>query len=492
MGSYMIPLEALPDVVLVVDHDGRILNANSHSEALLGYARSELIGQPVELLVPQALRAGHHAHREGYSGAPRVRSMGSGMNLSARHKSGREVPVEIMLSPGPSGSVVAVVRDISKRRQLEGFRDEYVGYISHDLKNPLSIITLQARVLNKRLAELGLAEEKHSVEIISQSAAFIDRMVREMLEMSHLESDSVQLQREPAELADFLKAVLERTVSTSDRWRVHLEVRHSARAFVDVNRIERVVVNFVQNALKYAGTDSSIAVRLEERDGQAVVSVIDQGPGLSTDEASFVFDKYRRARSAAKRDGLGLGLYISRKIIEAHEGKIGVESAPGRGARFYFTVPRTDGQSERAPFTVALEPERNKHGAHLRGLAVLLVDDEANAVSALGTLLGDEGLAITSVTSGAAAMEVARTARPDVVVLDVEMPDMNGLELLEQLRVLHAGIPVVLMTGFQSHHAGIVEARRETGAAYVGKPVDVDELMRVLGELMIHRTVAEA
>jgi signal transduction histidine kinase/ActR/RegA family two-component response regulator len=492
----MIPLESLPDAVVVVDQRGRILNVNSHTEELLGYSRDELVGQPVELLVPHRVREQHAAHRRGYEQAPRVRAMGATgatgptgpagppASLSARHKSGREVPVEIMLSPGPDDTVVAVVRDITRRRELERFRDEYVGYISHDLKNPLSVITLQARVLGRRLGELGLVDDKRALDVISNSAGFIDRMVREMLEMSYLESKDVRLVREPANLADFLKAVLERTVSTSDRWRVHLEVRHSVTAVVDANRVERVVVNFVQNALKHAGSESSIVVRLEARDGKAVVSVIDRGPGLSAEEAAFVFDKYRRTRSAERRDGLGLGLYISRKIVEAHDGQIGVDTAPGQGARFWFAVPQAMPEAERAPFVLSLEPQREDHSARLRGVRALIVDDEANAVSALAALLGAEGLEVAAATNGTDAMSAARTARPDVVVLDVEMPDVSGLVLLQQLRDLHRGVPAVLMTGFQAQHAGIAEARKATGAAYVGKPVDVDELLRVVGRLL--------
>lgn len=483
----MVPLESLPDAVVLVDSAGRIAGVNARTEALVGYSRAELLGQPVEMLVPLRARAAHEEHRRLYSGAPRVRMMGAAQSLTARHKDGREVPVEIMLSPHEGGGVVAMMRDISRRRELERFRDEYVGYISHDLKNPLSVISLQARMLGRRLVELDLPEERQALEVIAQSAAFIERMVREMLEMSYVESEELRLHTEPVDLPDFLKAVLERTVSTSDRWRVHLEVVDPVAAVLDAGRIERVVVNFVQNALKHAGPETTIRVRLEARGEGATVSVIDRGPGLTEEEAGYVFEKYRRTRSGAKRDGLGLGLYISRKIVEAHGGRIGVESTPGQGARFFFTVPHPVPQRERAPFTASLEPPREDHATRLRGSRVLLVDDEANAVNALAALLGDEGLSISAATGGYEALEVARARPPDAVVLDVEMPGMSGLALLSQLREFLPGLPAVLMTGFQSHHAGIDEARRSSGAAYVAKPVDVDELLRVLGGLLSTR-----
>lgn len=259
--STRIDLESIPDAVVIVGAEGRIAHVNAHLEAMLGYSRSELEGQRVELLVPD-------------------RGVGSDDHLRARHKDGHEVPVEIMSSPGVTGTDVVVLRDITARRELERFRDEYLGYISHDLKNPLSIITLHARLLARRLRARGQEDDRAAAEIIVQSATFIDKMVRELLEMSYLEVEHVELHEEPTELAPFLEAVLRRAVSTSHRRRVRLEVRDAVTASIDVTRIQRVVVNFVQNALKYARPGSPIIVRLELRGGAAAVSVIDEGPGL--------------------------------------------------------------------------------------------------------------------------------------------------------------------------------------------------------------------
>jgi two-component system, NtrC family, sensor histidine kinase KinB len=481
-----IPLESLPDAVVVVDARGRILHVNSHTEALLGYDRSELLGHPVELLVPLRVRDKHTVHRHGYEAAPRVRHMGAHMALCAVHKDGREVPVEILLSPGAGGSVVAVMRDSSERRALEHFRDEYLGYISHDLKNPLSVISLQARLLARKLAERKLSDERRAVEVIAQSAAFIDRMVRELLEMSYLESERLELHPVATELAGFLKEVLERTVSTSDRRRVRLEIRAAATAWIDVTRIERVVVNFVQNAFKYTAPDSPILVRLEARGDMAVVSVIDEGAGLTAEESSFVFDKYRRAHNAGTRDGLGLGLYISRKLVEAHGGRIGVDSNPGKGSTFFFQVPLAAHEPREATITMALEPTVAGFGNRLHGVRVLLVDDEVNAVSALGELLRDEGLEVSTATNGAQALVLSGANRPDLVVLDVEMPHMSGISLLRLLRERFPDIPAIFMTGYLAHHEGVAEARKATGAAYIGKPVNVDELLRVLARVLDH------
>jgi PAS domain S-box-containing protein len=480
-------VEAAPDAIVIADSDGRISIVNHQASALFGYPAGELIGQPVELVIPERLRDRHADHRRDYERGPTVRAMGSGLQLLARRKDGSVCPVEVSLSPlhTPEGpQVIAAVRDVTRRRELERFRDEYVGYISHDLKNPLSVIVLQARLLARSLERHASADERRAVGVIADSAAFIDSLVRELLEMAYVESDQIELHPEPIELTGFLASVVDRALPTSERARVQLEIAGPAIVSAERSRIERVVVNLIQNAIKYAPPGSPITVRLAAPDGRAVVSVIDRGPGLAPEDQAHVFDKYKRASSAGAAEGLGLGLYISRKIVEAHGGEIGVDSAPGHGARFFFRLPRIAA----APTPVSAGAAAASPAGDLRGLKVLVVDDEASAVSALAALLGDEGLDVTSATSGERALVLAAASRPDVAVLDLQMPGMTGAMLLEQLRRHDPELPAVIMSGHLADHTGIVQARASGGVAYVGKPIDVDELLRTLGALAVSRT----
>jgi PAS domain S-box-containing protein len=482
-GRFKRLLEAAPDAILITDRAGRITIANRQATTLFGFPKDELFGKPIEMLIPERFRIQHEKHRSAYGAAPAVRPMGAGLSLSGRRKDGSEFPVEVSLSPlqGDDGMlVIAAVRDISKRHELESFRDEYLEFISHDLKNPLSIISLQARLLARQLNERKLPEEAHAVAIIAQSTAFIDELVRDLLEMAYVESEKVKLHLEPTPMAALLEAVLDRTISTIDRQRVRLEVQGPVTALVEPRRIERVVVNFIQNALKYSRAGSPIIVKLDARDETASVSVTNQGPGLSPDESEFVFEKYRRSPGARGKEGLGLGLYISRKIVEHHGGRIGVENT-AEGATFFFEVPLARGQTASALSPPTPAP---KTAAHLGGLKVLLVDDEPNAVSALKTLLTDEGIEVWGATSAEEALAVAEAKRPDVAVLDVQLPGMDGLALLQRLRERHPGLPAVIMSGYMAHHAGIAKARTSLGAAYIGKPVDPDELVRTLARIV--------
>ncbi|HTR50632.1 MAG TPA: CHASE3 domain-containing protein [Kofleriaceae bacterium] len=451
-------VEAAPDAIVISDRAGRISIVNEQVTTLFGYTAAELVGQPVEVLIPA--------------------------RGSARRKDGSECAIETSLSPlqTPEGTnTIAVVRDVTQRRELERFRDEYVGYISHDLRNPLSTIALQAQLLARLLERSSGGEatdELEAVRVIADNATYIDKLVRELLEMAYVESDEIVLHRDAVALAPFLESIVARTLPAADRSRVQLDLAASATVSIDGARVERVIANFLHNAIKYSPAGSPIVLRLVGHDDRAEVAVIDRGPGVAPDERAMVFQKYKRTASARRKEGFGLGLYISRKIVEAHGGEIGVDAAPGGGAKFFFRLPRIADAAVPARRTVrAASPSQR-----LRGLNVLLVDDEPNAVSALSALLDDDGLHVAAATSGVQALELADGARPDVAVVDVQMPGMSGLELLDQLRARYPGLPAVIMTGMLASDRAI-KAHADEDTAYLGKPVDVDELLRTLERL---------
>ena len=213
---------------------------------------------------------------------------------------------------------------------------ERVTMIAHDLKTPLSIIMLETQILGERLpADPAL---QHSICRITQNVAYIDRLIADMLDLASVDAGLLQqqLRLERVDMALLLTETIDRAVSTLDRERVKLELRHLSYVRGDRNRLERVIANFISNALKYSAAPVTIAL---DRTGQRTrVRVIDQGRGLTPEQSRTVFDRFRRERSARSRDGYGLGLYISRKIIDAHRGRIGVVSIVGQGSEFFFEL----------------------------------------------------------------------------------------------------------------------------------------------------------
>jgi signal transduction histidine kinase len=216
-----------------------------------------------------------------------------------------------------------------------------VAMIVHDMKNPLNTIALETYLIDKTLAEdTGASSAKMRLGLarINQNVAFLDRMVHELLDAAAIDAGSFALSRRPVDLCSLLDQVVGRMVASSDRPRVVVDARDHLIVTIDAMRIERVIANLIANALRYARDDTRILVKLARGPAGMRISVCDLGPGLTAHEIACVFDRYRRVEALA-HDNTGLGLYLSKQIIEAHGGAIGVDSIVGVGSHFFFDLP---------------------------------------------------------------------------------------------------------------------------------------------------------
>lgn len=325
---------ASPNAVFISDETDRIHDLNELAAQLVGYDRTELLGAPVTSVFASTNGLARPLRATGQ----RVRYVSASSGLRARHRSGRELPVDVFVGPHPRNASVIIVRPLAPDQ--DGMREEDVAQIVHDLKSPLATIALEADLLDYRLDAGDHYDARNVVARITQNVAYLDRMVQDLLDLCSLDAGQLVLHRAPTELGALLEGVVGRMVLSCDRGRVFLEVRSRITLELDDLRIERVVANLLQNALKYSPSTTGIVVRLDQYPDVCCVSVIDAGPGLTPAEMTSVFEKFKRGGSpAALHHGTGLGLYVSKRIIEAHGGRIGVDSVHGVGSRFFFELP---------------------------------------------------------------------------------------------------------------------------------------------------------
>lgn len=223
--------------------------------------------------------------------------------------------------------------------ERDAMREDDVAQIVHDLRDPLATIALETYVLDRKLANGDRIDSRSTVARILRNVEFLDRMIQDLLDSCSVRDGHFELHRRPTDLRALLEEVVDRATSTRDRERVILDAPVRITLAIDALRIERVIANLLGNALKHAPQDGEIVVRLEVGAQTARVSVTDTGPGMSPAETSYIFEKYRRGPAAHGRDGRGLGLYVCKKIVEAHGGRIGVDSVRGVGSRFFFELP---------------------------------------------------------------------------------------------------------------------------------------------------------
>jgi PAS domain S-box-containing protein len=352
-------LEAAPDAMVIVDVEGRVILVNSQTEKLFGYRREQILGNPVEMLIPQRFRPGHPAHRAGYLEARRFRPMGAGLELFAQHADGSEFPVEISLSPveteeGPL--ITAAIRDVTERKRSEAELatqraelarsnaelEQFAYVASHDLQEPLRMVSSYTQLLAR----------EYGGKLDENAERYIDFAVDGVKRMQQLINDLLAYSRVGTRGREFevvnLETVLERVLSNLqvviDESGVKLSADDLPKIVGDPLQIMQVVQNLIANAIKFRGeAPLEVYVGAERGDSEWVFYVKDNGIGIAPKYADRIFLIFQRLHSRRKYEGTGIGLAICKRIVERHGGRIWFKSEVGQGATFFFSIPDAKG-----------------------------------------------------------------------------------------------------------------------------------------------------
>jgi PAS domain S-box-containing protein len=348
------------DAVIAVDDEQRIIFFNEGAERIFGYAAAEVGGQYLAMLLPERFRATHRGHVEGFGAAHgRARLMGERQEISGLRKSGEEFPAEASIQRMEVDGhdvYAAVLRDVSARYRAEEAlhqairaRDDMMGIVSHDLRNPASAVKMLAGSILAEAEERAIpADVTERVDIMRQAAAQIDALIQDLLDVTRLEAGRLTVSAQDVEPAPLVEAALYAMRTLSESGGVTLEATYEEplrEVHADPERVTQLLSNLVGNALKFTPAGGQVKVRVQPHGDGVMVSVEDNGSGIAADQLPHVFDRFYQVSGSRKgsRHGAGLGLPISRGIVEAHGGTIAIESAPGRGTTVRFTLPGARG-----------------------------------------------------------------------------------------------------------------------------------------------------
>lgn len=489
-------LASAPDAMVVVDAAGIVRYANLRLTTLFGYLTDEVIGQRVEMLLPDHARERHVGHRQGFQRTLHPRPMGVGQELFARRKDGTEFPVEISLSPIGGGNqplVAAAIRDATERRAAENelrkaraeadranlAKSRFLAAASHDLRQPLQALALLNGTLRRNITEPAMLD---IIEEQRQAIATATRLLSALLDISKLESGSVAVEMTDFDLGSALEELRDefRVIAEDKGLTIRIDsVR--VRARTDRTLVLQAVRNLVANALKY--TDQGTITLRCWQDTAAYVEVADTGIGMHPDQMSAIFDEFFQIGSAThtSRQGYGLGLSIVDRIVRLLGLEIAVQSEPGKGSKFTLTLPPGTNATAEADSVIG---RRGIQALARNERRILLVEDDPAVRKATRAFLRSEGYLVTVAASLAEALQVTEQMDTiDLVISDYHLEGARGTAVIAALRSKYGEqLASILMTGDTS--SAIKELPRDNQLRIISKPVDAEELLELVEALM--------
>ena len=357
---FRLVVEASPNGIVVVNEAGVITLVNARMEEVFGYTRGELVGQPVEILLPEQFRARHPAQRGSFFADAHARAMGVGRDLFGRRKDGSEFPLEIGLSPIATGEgpvVMAVVVDVTKRKQAEQalrvameqaqaadrLKSAFLANMSHELRTPLNSIIGFTGILLQGLAGPLNPEQAKQLGMVQGSARHLLALINDVLDISKIEAGELKVSCEPFDLQASIARVAAMVQPLAEKKGLSLSVKLApglGQAVSDQRRVEQVLLNLLNNAIKF--TEQGEVSLSTEPNGDCVhLRVADTGMGIKPDDLATLFQPFRQLDTGLARnhEGTGLGLAICRRLAQLLGGEILAESDWGKGSSFTFTLP---------------------------------------------------------------------------------------------------------------------------------------------------------
>jgi PAS domain S-box-containing protein len=478
-----LAVEACPNGMLLTDGDGRILLANAATERLFGYQRHELIGEPAKLVLPEGLADGHDC--AGVARFPEPCRLEENRVVIGRRRDGTEFPLEIGFYPihhGESARVLGLIIDAGERNRADRLKDEFVSTVSHELRTPLTSIAGSLGLLVGGAAGPLPEPAARLIRIAQSNSQRLVRLINDILDIEKIESGEVAFRFKRLDVRAVLEQVIESNRGYADGFQVGVRLEADAPAaeiYADPDRFAQVITNLLSNAIKFSPPGDEVWVAITERDQTVRITIRDHGPGIPQEFRPRIFHKFAQADAtdARQKGGTGLGLSIVKQIVTRLGGTVGFEDAPGGGTIFSVVLP---GWIQVA----AREIDRETSQKTAR---ILLCEDNLDAAFALRFDLRPLGFSTDFAHSPADAITRVQANRYDAVLVDLDLPDGDGLSLIRTLRAQPDiyKTPIVVISSGTRRDKAALDGQPLNVLECVQKPVDVDRLAQILDQAIV-------
>jgi PAS domain S-box-containing protein len=476
--------------MVIVAENGKIEIVNEQAERMFGYRREEMLGRPIEILLPEAIREQHEAHRARYISNPNLRPMGAGLELVGRRKDGSEFPVEISLSPVQTKRtrfISSVIRDVTVRKRLEQqiiaaqeaaerankANSAFLAAASHDLRQPVQALSLLNGALRRTVKDERALE---MIESQDRSLTAMTNLLNSLLDISRLDAGAVT-----PEFEEFpMQRLIDRLSPEFARQAQHKGLEFSsqpcgATVRSDPNLLGEIIQNLASNAIRYT-EKGSVTMVCKRQDGRCQLSVEDTGVGIEDDQLEDIFQEFHQVRTpGGNKEGFGLGLAIVRRMADLLGHSIDVRSQVGKGSCFTISIPLV-GEERVGEFDPDESPQLQQDDAS--GL-IILIEDDVHVANAWGHLLEAEGYRVATAASATESRALINHVDevPALIISDFNLLDgSTGVEAVTEIRDYYdTNIPAFIVTGDTSKV--VKDAHPVENSTLMNKPVNTARLL---------------
>lgn len=491
------------DAIIAINARFEVVLFNGAAARMFGIAPEAALGQPLDRFLPPEIVPQHREHLAAYARHGATRRMGGQTReLTALRANGERFPIEASISRTGSGDrllMTLMARDVTQLRQSEKAqlaraaaeaanqaKTEFLSRISHELRTPLNAMLGFAQLL--RAEDRGTLDprQREQLELVLQAGSQLRLLVDEMLDISRIESGHMRVAHRDFELCELLDGVLRMCAPQAQEAGVRLEATFGASRQVlmctDPDRVRQVVMNLMSNAIKYNRRGGWVRLDVQTDPHCVHVLVHDNGLGMSEAQREQLFQPFNRlGRETSGVEGMGIGLVLARQLARLLGGEITLDSREGEGTLARLTLPATDGRPPAAPATLASEADEPP----LAGRVLYVEDNPINVILVRQLLSRWPRVELITAHDGAAGLAQAGALRPDAILLDMQLPDMTGLAVLQRLKADEATRDITVVALSASATPPEVEAARAAGAAdYWTKPIDFEGFLSGMRQLL--------
>ncbi len=530
------------DAIITIDEEQHVVLFNAAAERMFGCSAQEIMGQSINRFLPERF---HHTHSQDIEQFSHTNTTSRAMarlgELRAVRTDGTEFPIEASISQTAAAGkrlFTVILRDITERKQMEDaltqernllasrvtertatlsqanaelaranrLKDEFLSNMSHELRTPLNAILNLSESLQEGVYGPINGEQNETLRIIGESGSHLLELINDILDLSKIEADKLQLLLTPVNIETICQATVRMSREPAIKKRLHIvmEIESFAPTLIaDERRLKQILVNLLSNAIKFTPEGGQIGLEvIHDAAAEAVrFTVWDTGIGIAHEHLPSLFKPFVQLDSTLSRQysGTGLGLALVQRLVELHGGSFGVESEPGQGSRFFFTLPLTPldailaqnqvGTNDPLPVSLPYPYPPSDQPAADAPL-ILIVEDNPINIKSLSDYLNFRGYRTMLAINGTEALQMALEARPNLIIMDVQMPELDGLEITRRLRQLpeFATTPIIALTALAMPSDREKCLQAGMNHHYVTKPVSLKGFIQLVDVSSIHVT----